>query len=122
MTKKIASPLGQNIRLLRKQKGLTQVELAKNLDCSQAVITAYESGKKKPAVDTLSRLADVLGVTTDQIIGKKNVPQQKNPVKSPKLWKKFSQVEQLPITDKRTIFKMIDGLISQKKHRTGTDS
>jgi transcriptional regulator with XRE-family HTH domain len=115
MTKKTPGSLGQNIRLLRKQKGLTQVELAKKLDCSQAVITAYESSKKKPAIDTLSRLADVLGVTIDQIIGKKNVPQQKTTVKSPKLWKKFTQVEQLPTTDKRTVFRMIDGLIAQKR-------
>ena len=73
---KNSSNLGKNIRLLRKQKGLTQVELAKLLGCSQAIITAYENGQKKPSVDTLAYLAETLGVSIDHVIGK-SLPAQR---------------------------------------------
>jgi len=114
MTTKTNGDLAANVRLLRKQKGLTQVELAQRIGCSQAVITAYEKGRKKPSIDTLARLAEVLGASTDQIVGKRAVPNTKRPAKNPKLWKKFSQLEQLPNTDKRTVFRMIEGLLTQR--------
>jgi transcriptional regulator with XRE-family HTH domain len=107
--------LGKNIRLLRKQKGLTQVELSKMLDCSQAMITTYESGKKKPSVSSLARLAEALGVSIDNVVGNNAQPKDSDKIKNPKLWKKFSQLDELADTDKRTVFRMIDGLLAQKK-------
>jgi transcriptional regulator with XRE-family HTH domain len=108
---------GKNLRLLRKQKGLTQVELANTLGCSQTMITTYENGRKKPAVDTLAKLADALGVSTDQLIGLNAQPKGKVKIKNPKLWKKFEQIDQLPDTDKRTVFRMIDGLLANNKKK-----
>ena len=115
---KTNSNLGKNIRLIRKQKGLTQVELANQLICSQAMITAYESGQKKPSVSTLTKLAEVLGVTIDHVVGNIAPPKTENKIKNHKLWKKFSQLEQLPDTDKRTVFRMIDGLLTQTKQNS----
>jgi transcriptional regulator with XRE-family HTH domain len=115
MIKKTNGSLGATIRLLRKQKRLTQVELAQKIDCSQAVVTAYENSRKKPAIDTLAKLADSLGVTIDQLVGKDAPPKTDEKVKNPKLWKKFEQIDELPDTDKRTVFRMIDGLLTQKK-------
>jgi transcriptional regulator with XRE-family HTH domain len=114
MTKKTNGCIGTNIRLFRKQKGLTQVELAQKINCSQAIVTAYENNRKKPAIDTLSNLADSLGVTIDQIVGKEAPSKTGEKIKKPKLWKKFEQIDQLPDTDKRTVFRMIDGLLTQK--------
>lgn len=118
MTKKNNSALGATIRELRKQKKLTQVELAQKIECSQAVVTAYENGHKKPAIDTLAKLADALGVTLDQLVGNSALPKTTDKVRNPKLWKKFKQIEILPDTDKRTVFRMIDGLLTQKKNNT----
>jgi transcriptional regulator with XRE-family HTH domain len=107
--------LGKNIKLFRKQKGFTQVELAKALGCSQTIITAYEKGLKKPSVDMLAKLADVLGSSTDRILASNNNPAKTSEkIKNPKLWKKFEQINTLPDTDKRTVFRMIDGLLVQR--------
>lgn len=114
-TNKANNHLGKNIRQLRKLKGLTQVELSKMLDCSQAMITTYESGQKKPSVSTLARLAEALGVSIDHVVGASIAPKASEKIKNPKLWKKFSQLDELADTDKRTVFRMIDGLLAQKK-------
>jgi transcriptional regulator with XRE-family HTH domain len=48
------------LRHARERAGLTQAALADRTGTSQATISAYESGRKQPSVDTLSRLLDAL--------------------------------------------------------------
>ena len=52
----------------REKKGLTQVEVAKDLGIAQPTITKYERGIKKPSTDMLVVLADYYGVTTDYLL------------------------------------------------------
>lgn len=47
--------------MARRTAGLTQVELAKRAKTSQAAVSAYESGRRSPSVDTLCRLVDAAG-------------------------------------------------------------
>jgi len=54
--------IGQSIREARKAKGLTQKELGLKLGVADSVITNYESGKQNLTVDTIQKVADVLGV------------------------------------------------------------
>lgn len=44
------------IRMARRQAGLTQTELASRAGTSQAAVSAYESGRRSPSVDTLVRI------------------------------------------------------------------
>ncbi len=58
----IKEQVGQQIRAARKAKGLTQKELGEKLGVADSVITNYESGKQNLTIDTLQKVADVLGV------------------------------------------------------------
>lgn len=49
------------IRMARRQAGMTQVELAARARTSQAAISAYESGRRSPSVDTLCRILGAAG-------------------------------------------------------------
>ena len=49
------------IRAARERAGLTQAALAARAGTSQATISAYESGRKQPSVQTLSRLLAAAG-------------------------------------------------------------
>ena len=49
------------IRIARRQAGLTQQALAKRAGTSQAAVSAYESGRRSPSVDTLCRLLAAAG-------------------------------------------------------------
>lgn len=67
---------GEYIRNARKKAGLTQAQLAKKLNVSQAMIGQYENDKRKPKVDTIVRIADALDADylIDQCLITKVVP------------------------------------------------
>jgi transcriptional regulator with XRE-family HTH domain len=109
--------LGTKIKSLRLHKGWTQADLAKTLGCTQGIITAYENGRKKPSIEKIGHIAQVLGATVDELLSSntKTTRKSEKKAKSPKLWKRFEQVDRLPPADKRAIFKMIDGILAHKK-------
>ena len=49
------------IRMARRQAGLTQTALAQQAKTSQAAISAYESGRRSPSVETLCRILEAAG-------------------------------------------------------------
>lgn len=57
------------IRELREEKKITQVRLGIELEISQEMISAYESGKSYPSVRLLIKLRDIFGVSIDYILG-----------------------------------------------------
>ena len=59
--------LNENIKRLRKEKGLTQKGLAEKIGVSTAFISQVENGISKPSDDNLKKIADVLGVTVNEL-------------------------------------------------------
>lgn len=59
--------LGENLQKLRKAKGLSQEEVAQALFVSRQTISKWETNKAEPGVDNLKALADLYGVTLDQL-------------------------------------------------------
>ena len=60
--------MGARIRQFRRIKRITQEELAFRIDTSAAYISNIEAGKKKPSLQKLAEIADVLGITLNDII------------------------------------------------------
>lgn len=63
------------ITMLRKEKGMSQIALSIKLNVSQKMISAYETGKSEPSIETLKSLADIFNTSVDYIIGYSNVRQ-----------------------------------------------
>lgn len=61
--------LNDNIKTLRKKMGLTQVELAERLNVSQSTITSWENGTRRPDLDFLPVLAQIFGISVDDLLG-----------------------------------------------------
>lgn len=61
--------LGNQLRKLRKARGMTQTDLAKQLGITQQAITRWENDVSSPDPDTLVRLAGILGTSTDALLG-----------------------------------------------------
>jgi len=55
--------LAERLRWLRKQSGLTQVEVSQALGCEQAMISSWEVGRTRPSAVTLGALAKHYGVS-----------------------------------------------------------
>ena len=60
--------LNEKLQELRKQKGLTQEELAQTLYVSRAAISKWESGRGYPSIDSLKQIAKYFGVTVDELL------------------------------------------------------
>lgn len=60
--------LGKQIREFRRKRGITQEKLAELADLSTPYISHLERGTKRPSLAVLTRLAECLGVTVDQIL------------------------------------------------------
>ncbi|HEX2294950.1 MAG TPA: helix-turn-helix transcriptional regulator [Actinomycetota bacterium] len=54
---------GDLIRIARYEAGLSQRELARRATTSQSTLSAYESGKKSPTLETLERILRAAGLT-----------------------------------------------------------
>ena len=58
------------IKNLRKEKGLTQIQLAEQLNLDQTAISKWERGKSLPDIQTLILLSNFFDVSTDYLLGK----------------------------------------------------
>ena len=64
--------IGERITYLRKKKGWSQARLAREAHIGQSTLHAYEAGNRPAhgmSVDVAIRLAKVLGVTVDYLVG-----------------------------------------------------
>lgn len=59
----------ERLKELRKQAHLTQVELAKRLGIGQSSYADWERGKKNPTQENLVKLAQILNVSVDYLVG-----------------------------------------------------
>jgi HTH-type transcriptional regulator, competence development regulator len=62
--------LGERIAKLRKEKKLSQYDLAERLGFSRGKLANYEQGSRQPDYDTLEKIADYFEVTTDYLLGR----------------------------------------------------
>ena len=58
----------EKLQELRKQKGLTQEELAEVLFVSRTAISKWESGRGYPNIDSLKAISKFFGVTIDKLL------------------------------------------------------
>lgn len=61
-------PIGEFLASVRKEKGLTQREVAEKLGISNRTLSSWEQGRAYPDVLSLSQLAEIYGVTADEIL------------------------------------------------------
>ena len=59
----------ERLKSLRKQAGLTQVDVAEELGISQPAYASWERGVKKPTQENLVKIAQILNVSVDYLVG-----------------------------------------------------
>ncbi|MBQ6774995.1 MAG: helix-turn-helix transcriptional regulator [Synergistaceae bacterium] len=67
--KKDSESIGSRIRKLRKKHGWSQLELASMVHMSESAIGGYERGYNEPSLDMVISLANILAVSTDELLG-----------------------------------------------------
>lgn len=60
----------EKLKELRKLRNLTMKELGQMVNVAESTISLYENGKRQPDYETLKKLADILNVSTDCLLGR----------------------------------------------------
>ena len=67
----------ERLKTLRKQVKLTQAQIAEKLDISQQAYASWERGAKKPTQENLVKIAQVLNVSVDYLVGNSDYTEDK---------------------------------------------
>lgn len=102
----VSSPVGQNISRIRKEKGITQEELANRIGITQALVSKYEKGKLQISSDMLLRFTIALNSSSDRILGIDDQNIDKDI--SLKISRRMNKIESLPESEKKALLKTID--------------
>lgn len=70
----MSSEFKDNLKLARKLRGLSQGEVADGIGVARSTYALYESGKRDPGVEGLKKIAKVLDVTGDFLLGNEEIP------------------------------------------------
>lgn len=70
--------ISERLKSLREDADLSQKELAKALGVSPSTIGMYESGKRTPDSEMLTRICDFFNITVDYLLGRSNVKKTLN--------------------------------------------
>lgn len=114
-SEKARQTIGDRLAKVRREKGVTQVQMAQKLKTSQSMYSRYESGELRLHADTVVSIAKILGVTPNDVLGITdggNVAAEPIEHSIPKRFlRKLKDVEQLTTTDQDHLLRTIDALI-----------
>lgn len=108
--------LGQQMIVLRKKKGLSQADFGKAVGTSGDIIGRYERDEVKPSIEVAMKIADILEVSLDYLVGKTSLEIDKTTLK------RLEEVSKLPAEAKTQVFMVIDALIRDFKAKQAYSS
>jgi len=65
---KSAKKLGENMKRIRLEKGMSQSDICQKLGVDRSYISNVESGNKNPTLSTITKLAKALCVSVDELL------------------------------------------------------
>jgi transcriptional regulator with XRE-family HTH domain len=104
--------IGQRLARLRRERGITQAELAEKLGVVQPMISDYERGGLRLHGQLIVELTRILGVSADEILGLEQ-PRSNGSVKNRRLFRRLQQLEKLPRRDQQALLRTIDAFLAK---------
>jgi transcriptional regulator with XRE-family HTH domain len=106
------SEFAQRLRLLRESRQLTQVRLAELIEVDARAYNRWERGTIAPQLDTLIRIADVLQVPLDELVGRKPVSGEVR-IRNHSLNALWQQADTLPDQEQQALILVIDSFVKK---------
>ena len=105
--------LGARIAQLRKERGLTQTQLAELLGLTQQMVASYEVGRRRVPVSLLLAAADALTISIEELIGRPAARATAKRGPAPKLQQQIERIGQLPKAKQRFVMEMLETVLAQ---------
>lgn len=100
--------LGAHVSQLRKQRGMTQAELARAIGVSQQAVFAYEIGERRISVLILAKLSKVFSMPVEQLMGLTSPAPHPKRRLSPRAMRHAERIQGLSKTQQRFVIRIID--------------
>ena len=104
--------IGQRLARLRRERGITQVELAEKLGIAQPVISDYERGELRLHGQLIVELSQILGVSADELLGLEQ-PRATAAVQNRRLLRRVQEIDRLPKRDQQALLRTIDAFLAK---------
>ena len=106
--------IGERVRALRTDRGLTQTELGEMLNLNQSNISAIERGDRGVTIHQAVRIAKALQVSVDELLtGVSPSKGKPSRFQDRRFLRRLQQIEKLPKGDKQALLKTIDAFLSK---------
>lgn len=105
----IRMSFGKRLLEARKNKGIRQEELAEKLGTKGPAIGRYERDEMKPSIDAAAKMADILDVSLDWLVGHTDLELDKG------MMRRIEEVTKMKIKEKEHVFAMLDAFIATTK-------
>jgi Predicted transcription factor, homolog of eukaryotic MBF1 len=103
---------GKRLASLRKDKKLSQTDLANQLETSVSVISRYERDEMVPSIDAAKKLAGLLDTTVGYLLGETD---DYDLFKDPEMLKRFKELRSIGTKEREHILFALDSMLKNIK-------
>ncbi|NOT76434.1 MAG: helix-turn-helix transcriptional regulator [Cyclobacteriaceae bacterium] len=90
---------------------MSQDELAKHLGTKGPAIGRYERDEMKPSIEAAAKMAELLDISLDYLVGKTDV------LLDSKITKRIMEIQKLSADEQKTVFSFLDAFLRDTKTR-----
>jgi transcriptional regulator with XRE-family HTH domain len=98
---------GDRLSRFRRERGISQSELAGRVGITQRIMSYYENGRTRIPAEMLLKMADALKISVYEILGR--ATSSRSP-KNKRLWKVLEKLEAMPSHDQKVVLRYIDAV------------
>ncbi|MCP4501177.1 MAG: helix-turn-helix transcriptional regulator [Deltaproteobacteria bacterium] len=113
---KTPAPLfGQRLSALRRERGLTQLQLSEELETTEQLITYYERRAKNPTLSFVEKVASYFDVSPGYFTSEEQESPRRKPGPRSKFDVRVDELKKLPPKQQELVLLMIDSFLAQSR-------
>ena len=109
--------LAKNIKQLREQQGLLQKQVATQIGLGISHYNKIENGQREASVKMLDKLAQLYGITIDQIVHLEGTMPKEVTIQDKSTIEQMHLLQQLNEDDRSIVFSIIDTMLTKKRFK-----
>ncbi len=109
--------LADNIKNIREEKNLKQIEVATHIGVDKSAYSKIEKGTRALTIEELQKMAHLFNMTTDNIINYDGEIPSEVIIEDKTAIEQMNLIQQLDEDDRSMVFKMIDKMLTTKKFK-----
>lgn len=109
--------LANNIKIIREEKGLKQVDVANHIGVDKSAYSKIEKGARNISIEELQKMATLFNLSIDQIVNFEGQIPKEVTIEDKSTIEQLKLIQQLEEEDRKTIFSIIDKMLTNKKFK-----